>query len=248
MYNPVAANILGTAGAICWSIQVCLCLHAFPLSNGFDLTGSQLIPQIVKNYRLHSTEGLHHTMYLAWAIAGIPLGVYSLSQDFNIALQIQPHILILLSLITWAQCQYYGARWKRVRILTTSTLVALCIGGVESGLYFALREAQRHDLEWPLILMAVVAAILLSLGVARYYWEIYKSASVQGISFLFVLIDASGDLVSILSLLFEARIDVVGVVIYSVELGLWVGIAFLVGYFRLWPWLMLKTAKEPEMV
>lgn len=176
-------------------------------------------------------------MYLAWAIAGIPLGVYNLVQDFNIALRIQPHILILLSLITWAQCQYYGAKWHLVRILATTTVLTLCIGGVEAGLYFALQQAHHKSLEWPLILMAVLAAILLTLGVLRYYWEIYKSASVRGISFLFVLIDASGDLVSVLSLLFEARIDIVGIVIYSVELLLWIGIVCLGIYFRFWPWL-----------
>lgn len=187
-------------------------------------------------------------MYLAWAIAGIPLGVYNLVENFNIALQIQPHILIFLSLITWAQCQYYGEKRNATCIIILSTVAAFFIGGVESGLYFALKRAESDRLEWPLILMAVLAAILLSLGVSRYYWEIYKSASVKGISFLFVLIDATGDLVSILSLLFEAQIDIVGVVIYSTELGLWLGILALGAYFRLWPWIMRKHTKRPETV
>lgn len=124
--------------------------------------------------------------------------------------------------------------------------MAACIGGVEVGLYFALRQAHRRGIEWPLILMAVLAAILLTLGVVRYYWEIYKSVSVRGISYLFVLIDASGDLVSILSLLFEAHIDVVGVVIYAVELLLWIGIGCLGVYFRFWPYLARKVGKVDD--
>lgn len=33
---------------------------------------------------------------------------YNITDDFNIALQIQPNILVCLSLWTWAQCQYHG--------------------------------------------------------------------------------------------------------------------------------------------
>ena len=45
---------------------------------------------------------------LLWASAGVPLGVYNIVEEFNIALRVQPQILTTLSLITWAQCLYYG--------------------------------------------------------------------------------------------------------------------------------------------
>lgn len=45
---------------------------------------------------------------LLWAVAGVPLGVYNIVEEFNIALRIQPQILTTLSLLTWAQCLYYG--------------------------------------------------------------------------------------------------------------------------------------------
>jgi hypothetical protein len=47
-------------------------------------------------------------MMLLWAVAGVPLGVYNIVEEFNIALRIQPQILTTLSLLTWAQCLYYG--------------------------------------------------------------------------------------------------------------------------------------------
>ena len=68
----------------------------------------QLIPQIVINYRRHDTEGLQPSMMLLWAVAGVPLGVYNIVEQFNIALRIQPQILTILSLLTWTQCLYYG--------------------------------------------------------------------------------------------------------------------------------------------
>lgn len=46
-------------------------------------------------------------MMMLWAWAGVPLGVYNIVENFNIALRIQPQILTTLSLITWIQCYYY---------------------------------------------------------------------------------------------------------------------------------------------
>src|SRR5215469_1683883 len=46
-------------------------------------------------------------MMMLWAWAGVPLGVYNIVEEFNVALRIQPQILTCLSLITWIQCFYY---------------------------------------------------------------------------------------------------------------------------------------------
>jgi hypothetical protein len=95
---------------------------------GFSLTVvRQLIPQIIINYRRHDTEGLQPSMMLLWAAAGLPLGVYNIIENFNIALRIQPQILTTLSLITWAQCVYY----ERVRNPSTPLVGNLADGARE---------------------------------------------------------------------------------------------------------------------
>lgn len=48
--------------------------------------------------------------------------------------------------------------------------------------------------------MAVISALLLAMGVGRHYIDIWQKRTVRGISFLFVAIDAAGDLFSLLSL------------------------------------------------
>jgi hypothetical protein len=112
-YNPAAANVLGTLGAVslppdkfewhwpqvCWSIQV--------IPPPKEIVDWQLIPQIIINYRRHNATGLQPTMMFLWACAGVPLGVYNIVENFNIALRIQPQILTVLSLITFSQCVYY---------------------------------------------------------------------------------------------------------------------------------------------
>ena len=63
-------------------------------------------------------------MMMLWAWAGVPLGVYNIVKDFNIALRIQPQILTLLSLVTWIQCYYYervsGSPFRSVYVVANS--------------------------------------------------------------------------------------------------------------------------------
>lgn len=75
----------------------------------------------------------------------------------------------------------------------------IVLGGIEVALVFALQAAQRHQLRWPIILMAALSAAFLAAGVLRHYWDIYVHKTVRGISFIFVAIDASGDLFSLVS-------------------------------------------------
>ncbi|KAJ5771181.1 uncharacterized protein N7511_003232 [Penicillium nucicola] len=226
MNNPVAENVLGTLGAVCWSIQ--------------------LLPQIIINYRGHDTEGLQGSMMLLWASAGVPLGVYNIVEEFNIALRVQPQILTTLSLITWAQCLYYGKKYSIAKCTAAVTSLLLILGGIEVGLVFALRAAKDRGLEWPLIVMAVLSACLLAAGVLRHYWDIYVHRTVRGISFIFVGIDAAGDLFSLVSVLFGKSIDVLGIIIYGTELVLWIGIFICGGVFNLFPWIKKRSNKRAQ--
>ena len=74
------------------------------------------------------------------------------------------------------------------------------MGAVEAALIFALQVALSRGTHWPITFMAVIAAVLLALGVLRHYWDIWTHCTVRGISFIFVGIDAAGDLFSLLSI------------------------------------------------
>lgn len=174
-------------------------------------------------------------MMVLWATAGVPLGVYNIVEGFNLALQVQPQILTALSLVTWGQCMYYGKGWGRGKVVAWVVAAGVGMGGVEAGLVWALLEGEGGEV-WPATLMAVLAAVLLCAGVGRHYWDIYRMRTVRGISFWFVGIDALGDLTSLLSVLFEPRLDVLGMVIYASELVLWMGVLACGGYYNLRPW------------
>ncbi|PNS16237.1 hypothetical protein CAC42_6344 [Sphaceloma murrayae] len=207
MDNPIAAHVLGTASA--------------------------LIPQIILNYRRHNATGLQPSMMLLWSLAGIPLGVYAIVSHLSIALQIQAQILTFLSLLTWAQVHYYEHHWALSKCLCALLPIALVLAALEFSLVLALRAGLSHQTTWPPKLMAVLAATLLALGVLRHYYDIYTHRTVRGISFLFCFLDALGDLTAILSIVFEKRVDVWGVVVYGTELVLWLGIFAAGGAFNL---------------
>ncbi|KAG7044344.1 pq loop repeat protein [Colletotrichum scovillei] len=212
MDSPAAANVFGTLGAVLWSLQ--------------------LLPQIWKNWRRHDTQSLSSTFFLSWAVAGVPLGVYNIADDFNIALQIQPNILIFLSLWTWFQCKYYGDKWGTRKIVASVTGIAIVLAGAEVGLVYALRLARERGHTWPSILMAIVAAILLAGGVLRHYLQMLKTRSDAGLSLKFATLDLSGDVASLLSVLFQKTLKIYGIVIYGSELAIWVGLIGLAIHYR----------------
>jgi hypothetical protein len=117
------------------------------------------------------------------------------------------------------------------------------MGGVEAGLIFAIRHAKKEGLHWPTIVMAVASATLLAAGVLRHYVNVYLYRTVRGISFIFVGIDALGDVFSLLSVVFQRKLDVLGMVIYGTKLVLWIGIFACGAYYNLMPWM---TANRVE--
>lgn len=111
------------------------------------------------------------------------------------------------------------------------------MAGVQAALILILRLVVPHHVTWPRTLMAVLAAALLAAGVLRHYWDIWIHRTVRGISFLFVGIDAAGDLFSLASVFFQPKLDVLGMAIYGVELALWLGVFACGGYYNLLPWM-----------
>jgi uncharacterized protein with PQ loop repeat len=102
----------------------------------------QLVPQIVKNYRRHGTDGLSAVMMFSWAIAAVPFGIYTIAQYLNIPLQVQPQLFLLLCLTCWAQCMYYDRHWSLKKCLFVGTAIGVIFGGIEAGVIFGIRVGE----------------------------------------------------------------------------------------------------------
>ncbi|KAI1120624.1 PQ loop repeat-domain-containing protein [Nemania abortiva] len=212
---PVAANVLGTIGTVLWSIQ--------------------LIPQAWTNWRRKDTEGLPAAMMFLWAISGVPFGIYAIVQNFNIPIQVQPHVFMFLCLLNWGQTLLYSYRWAlwKVAIVTTGTAVGFA--GVETALILTLRPVYKAGNETPVIVVGVVAAVLLAAGLLPPYGEAWKRRGrIIGINFVFLTIDSLGAFFSLLSLVTQHTFDILGGVMYIVCITLEIGIfiSHLIWLFR----------------
>ena len=178
---PPAANVLGTIGTILWCIQLC--------------------PQIWHSYRTKSVEGLPAAMMLLWSLSGLPFGVYSISQRFNIPLQVQPQFFCLLCMVSWGQCMYYGCKWRVwVSVLACSVMLAT-IAILQVVLVLIIRGPYSRGVSWPVTTMGILACILLISGYVPIPFELIKRRGrVVGINFWFLLIDSSGAFFSLMSL------------------------------------------------
>ena len=117
---------------------------------------------------------------------------------------------------------------------------------IEVALMFALKAAIKRHITWPVTFMAILAAVLLAAGVLRHYWDIYTHCTVRGISFIFVGIDAAGDLFSLVSVFFQAELSILGMAIYGTELALWIGVSICGGYFNLLLCIMLRVSNRRQ--
>lgn len=78
-------------------------------------------------------------MMLLWAACAVPFGVYTVVQNFNIPVQIQPQVFCVLSLVSWTQTLIYNDRWKTWKATLLGVGVGAVLGGLEVLLILTLR-------------------------------------------------------------------------------------------------------------
>ncbi|KAK2834931.1 hypothetical protein FQN49_006771 [Arthroderma sp. PD_2] len=193
--NSATVNILGTLGTVLWCIQ--------------------LIPQAWFNWRRKKTEGLPATMMFIWSLCGVPFGIYMILRGVNIPLQVQPQIFTFLCLICWGQTLYYDSKYPKVKAIAITVVSGVLMGGIEALFILVLQGPYRQGTTWPALVFGVIAGVLLTIGLAPAYWELWKrNGRVIGISWLFLSIDSLGALFSLLALAAEGTFDILGGVLY----------------------------------
>ena len=222
---PPAANILGTIGTVLWCVQ--------------------LVPQIWHNWRHKRTEGMPAIMMLLWAICAVPFGVYAVVQNFNIPIQIQPQIFGTLSLVTWAQIRMYSHKWSARKASSFAGTMFVAFGGIEALLILTLKGPYDRGVAWPMTLVGTVAAVVLAFGVCPPYFEMWKrKGRVIGINFIFLGMDWSGAVFSLMALVAQNTFDVLGGIIYIVVIVIEGGIFISQAFFLLRTRPLYKKAKR----
>lgn len=192
--NATLENVFGTIGTILWT--------------------GQIIPQIWKSYREKSTLGLSPWLMFIWSVSGIFLGTYAIVQNINIPIIIQPQAFGALAAVSFVQCLYYGS--KRSRRYCVGIFVSYCIlfAAIEVGMVYAVRATLRTGNTKLLRFFGVFSGVLICVALIPQFIEIYKLREVKGISLLFLTVDISGGVFSILSLAFKKEMDWVAAITF----------------------------------
>lgn len=159
----------------------------------------QLAPQLVKNFQIQSTHGLSSVMILCWSLGSVCTGIYNIGAELSALFIVQPNLFLAFSIAVYTQCHYYDRpKPRRLRaVVIGSSLVLLC-AGLETGLSMAIAGCDIDS--WPFTLFNVLSLLFFALGFIPQYMEIYSIRGVQGVSLLFMAIDMTGALLSIIAL------------------------------------------------
>ena len=180
-------SVLGTIGTILWSFQ--------------------LVPQIIKSYRSKDTDGLSAWLLLIWVAGSVPQGTYLVVQNINIPLIIQPQLFSTFAIIAMAQCWRYSHRISAQRCVAGAVVTGVIAGGLEVGFYFLCKLGEQRGNSAGTKTMGILGAVLIVVGLVPQFYEIWRCNEVRGISLLFLAIDCSGGVFSLLSLVFKQTFD-----------------------------------------
>lgn len=205
MINEKAATVLGTLGTVCWCIQ--------------------LLPQVYYNWKKKNCEGVPPVMLFLWAFCGVPFAIYFISTRANVAVQMQPEIFFVTCTVTWIQTLYYPPvklPLKRILMIVTPFIVLAL--GAQIGFILGLRPLYDRGIKWPSLIFGIIASVALAVGLLPPYFELYKrNGRVVGLNMMFIAIDCSGALLSMLSVV-VGNMDIMGIIIYCICAALEIGI------------------------
>lgn len=205
MAKEVTENVLATIGTVLWCIQ--------------------LVPQIIRNYKAKDCTGLPNLMMFLWAASGVPFSIYFMATDASIPLKVQPQLFTFFCTISWIQTLYYPPVKMPTKNLITIIGSFLIISfGLEVGLILGLHPLYQRGIEWPMLLIGILASILLVLGLIPPYFEMARrNGRVVGINFVFLSMDLLGALFSLLSIV-VGTMDVMSLILYALVLTMELGI------------------------
>ncbi|KAF2107753.1 hypothetical protein BDV96DRAFT_294295 [Lophiotrema nucula] len=236
---PAAANILGTIGTAAGVFSYYRSKHS-GVRNRYSLTDRR----IWHNWHRKSTDGLPGAMLMLWASCGVPFGVYAIVQNFNFALKFQPQSFCALTLVCWGQTLVYHNRWRTWTATLVTILVAATCAVIELILILTLRRPYQNGVHWPITLMAILASVMLAIGLIPPYFELAKrNGRVVGINFIFLTVDWFGAFFSLMALVAQNTFDVLGGSLYIVcmflELGIFASQA-------IWLWRVRHVRREAK--
>ncbi|KAI9274850.1 hypothetical protein EDC94DRAFT_509395 [Helicostylum pulchrum] len=192
----------------------------------------QLAPQAWKTYRRGTSTGVSVWTMFIWSLAGLFMGVYNIGLNVAIALWIQPQVFTFIAVICLMQEFKYQYYWSNFKTTLGFVTVCLVLGALEVGFLFAYKRAESDNNQGALRLFGILPVIFILGGFLPQYYEIFRDKRVIGISHLFLAMDCSGSIFSILALVFSDSMDALNLANYIAIACLDLGILSLYYIFE----------------
>ncbi|SAL95482.1 hypothetical protein [Absidia glauca] len=167
---------------------------------GLVLWSFQMAPQVYKNWKRGSTEGVSPYTMLIWMFSGMLLGNYNVGLRVAIPLIVQPQLFVLICAMCFGQELYYGRGWSKTASWAMYWVSLVVLAGIEVGLTFAYRLAEANGNSRAIEFFGVVPVVSILFGFLPQYWDIFKHRRVEGVSHVFLFMDFFGSVFSTISL------------------------------------------------
>ncbi|KAI7888759.1 uncharacterized protein EV154DRAFT_302395 [Mucor mucedo] len=203
----------------------------------------QLAPQAWKTYRRGTSTGVSVWTMFIWTFAGLFMGVYNIGLNVALALWIQPQLFTFIALICLMQEFRYQHEWSKTKTAAGFVVCCLVIGALEAGFIFAFQRATLVNNEGGIRFFGIIPVIFVLGGFLPQYYEIFRDRRVIGVSRVFLAMDFSGSIFSILALVYSASMDALNLANYVAIAVLDVGIFSL---YYIFEWYQAKYNDEHE--
>eukprot|EP00834_Sanchytrium_tribonematis_P007643 NODE_724_length_4442_cov_0.403868.p1 type:complete len:201 gc:universal NODE_724_length_4442_cov_0.403868:2001-1399(-) len=160
----------------------------------------QLIPQIYLNYKSKQTTGLSPFMFIFWSLGSIFNSISNLSTHLSILYIIQPNLFLFFSIICYSQCYFYSNKSPFIAY-------SIFIISIFLSILVQLSVYLFHSTPFTIQLFNSLSLICFFIGFMPQLILIYKNNGVFGISRLFLCIDLTGALLSIIAIGLNGNID-----------------------------------------
>lgn len=149
-----------------------------------------------------------------WITAGVPLGIYNITQQLNLGLQVQAQCFMFFATVCTVQTFHYRLAWSYKKSSLIVLMVMVLLAALETAGILLVRLGFKNGVHWPVTFIGVISAVLINIGLIPQYYEIYKRNAVIGVSYAFLGIDCAGAIFSFLSLPFD-KWDILAAISYG---------------------------------
>jgi len=182
---------------------------------GLFLWSVQLIPQVIYNYRRKSCAGLSPYMMAMWYSGSVMFVAYIIHTKFPLPIILQPTSFGLSTIVCLFQYLVYETKLSTIKLAITCAFTALVSAACFAAFYYIPLMGLESAINWPLLMLGLVPAMLLTVAYLMQFYEIYRTRNPFGLDMTFLLVDMLGAVCFVVSVALQRPFNCIALYQYS---------------------------------